>query len=98
MLSDKEYISQGLSHWSSCRSAINSFFVKFATSAVDLARILLPRMVWSISFWEQCSRAPPLFAPLEPKAQVCCCFWKGSPNYSFKEEELKPTRKIWRTA
>ena len=28
MLSDKEYISQGLSHWSSCRSAINSFFCK----------------------------------------------------------------------
>ena len=31
------------------------------TSLVDLARILLLRMVWSISFWEQCSRAPPLF-------------------------------------
>ena len=42
-----------------------ALFLKIATSAVNLARILLPRMVWSISFWEQCSRAPPLFAPLE---------------------------------
>ena len=25
---------------------------------------VLPRMVLSISFWEQCSRAPPLFPPL----------------------------------
>ena len=39
-------------------------FMKIATIAVDLAGILLPRLVWSISFWEQCSRAPPLFAPL----------------------------------
>ena len=26
--------------------------------------MLLPRKVLSISFWEQCSRAPPLFPPL----------------------------------
>ena len=38
--------------------------IKIATNAVDLAGILLPRLVWSISFWEQCSRAPPLFPPL----------------------------------
>ena len=43
---------------------LKAFFVKIVTSAVHLARILLPRMVWSISFLEQCSRAPPLFPPL----------------------------------
>ena len=41
-----------------------ALFIKIATNAVDLAGILLPRLVWSISFWEQCSRAPPLFPPL----------------------------------
>ena len=32
-----------------------SLVIKIVTRAVDLARILLPRMVWSISFWEQCT-------------------------------------------
>ena len=53
----KEYIS----HQSSCRSV---------ASAVHLARILLPRMVWSISFLEQCSRAPPLFPPLLKRVSI----------------------------
>ena len=41
-----------------------ALFIKSATSAVNLAQILLPRMILSISFWEQCSHAPSLFAPL----------------------------------
>ena len=49
---------ESILHWSNCKGAINS------TSAVNWAQILLPRMVLSISFWEQCSRAPPLFPPL----------------------------------
>ena len=41
-----------------------ALFLKIKTSAVNLARILLPRVVLSISFLEQCSRAPSLFPPL----------------------------------
>ena len=41
-----------------------ALFIKIAKGAVNLAGILLPRLVLSISFLEQCSRAPPLFAPL----------------------------------
>ena len=47
-----------------------TLFIKIATSAVNLAGILLPKMVRSISFWEQCSRAPPFFAPLNICAQA----------------------------
>ena len=52
-------------HWFNGRGAINSlFYTKIATSAVSLAQILLPKKVLPISFWEQCSHAPPLFPPL----------------------------------
>ena len=59
---------ESILHWSICRGVINGpfFFINIATSAVNFVGILLPRMVPSISFWEQCSRAPPLFAPLPP--------------------------------
>ena len=34
-------------------------FKEIATREVNLSRILLPWSILSISFWEQCSRAPP---------------------------------------
>ena len=55
-------------HWFNLKDVIKSLFIKIAMNAVDLARILLPRRVLSISFWEQCSRAPPLFPPLSVAA------------------------------
>ena len=53
---------ESIPHWFNGRGAINSlFYTKIATSAVSLAQILQPKKVLPISFWEQCSNAPPLF-------------------------------------
>ena len=38
-----------------------AFFMNIATSVIELTRILLPRMCWVFSFFEQCSHSPYLF-------------------------------------
>ena len=69
-----------------------ALFIKITKSAINWAKILLPKMVQSISFWEQCSRAPPLFAPLS-LAVMFGHFWSvtgfGGPKQGYPPKKFQ---------